>query len=524
MMLESMRSRLTLWYTGVFALVLVIFALATYAYLARAAGQRIDDSLNDTVNSFVSSFTTELNDNEQPDEAAAIETAREFRYKDRQLLIYDAAHRLITASDAPATSVSKGKSQTLSVASLSVPLDALLDSASRTGRAVATLPDGAEGIRVIAVAVRSGASAYTVVVAHSLHAQEEALEQARNAFLVAIPLALLLASLGGYLLARKSLAPVLAMGERAAHIGASNLHERLPLTNERDELGRLARIFNELLARLEHSFGEQRRFMADASHELRTPVAIVRGEAEVALSQHERSGAEYRESLTIVEDEGRRLTRIVEDLFTLARADAGQYPLALTNFYLDDMVNDCVRSVRSLALKRGVELSYAQPGQEIPYYGDEGLLRRMILNLLDNALKHTRACGSIRVGLTTQKEGTCARSRLPTQTQVFPPLHSRTSLNVSIVRIRHAHEPVERMAAEQDLDYQSRCGSPRCTTVELCSIILTIMAATSRFSFKLHTKHHLKNAFLIFPSSSVWQDEQSVACHLFLMARFNHLK
>lgn len=407
-MLESVRSHLTLWYTGVLAFVLVIFAVSTYVYLARAARQRTDDSLNDTVNSFVASFKSELDDNEQPDETVVIETAREFRYKDRQLLIYDAAHRLIAASIAPATGIGKGKSQAPSLSSLSEPFYTLLDSASRNERAVATLSDGAEGIRVVAVMVHSGASAYTVVVAHSLHAQEEALEQARNAFLVAIPLALLLASLGGYLLARKSLAPVVAMGERAAHIGASNLHERLPVTNDRNELGRLARIFNELLARLDHSFDEQRRFMADASHELRTPVAIVRGEAEVALSRLERSGAEYRESLAIVEDEGRRLTRIVEDLFTLARADAGQYPLALTNFYLDDMVNDCVRSVRSLAIKREVEISYEQPGKEISYYGDEGLLRRMVLNLLDNALKHTHAGGGIRVGLTTQKEGTCA--------------------------------------------------------------------------------------------------------------------
>jgi signal transduction histidine kinase len=136
-------------------------------------------------------------------------------------------------------------------------------------------------------------------------------------------------------------------------------------------------------------------------------VAIVRGEAEVSLSQIERSGAEYRESLAIVEDEGRRLTRIVEDLFTLARADAGQYPLAKTNLYLDDIIADCVRSIRSLAFKREVDVSYAQPAREMPFYGDEGLLRRMILNLLDNALKHTPAGGSIHLNLT-QQDGTCA--------------------------------------------------------------------------------------------------------------------
>lgn len=406
-MFESMRARLTLWYTCVLALVLVTFAIATYTYLVRAAEQRTDESLTDTANAFVANFKSELNDNEQPDEIVAAETAREFRYKDRELLVYDATYHIIAASEPSATATGKNKSSTPSQSSLSALDSSLLDSALRDGRAFASLPNNAEGIRAIAVAVRSGERVYITVVAHSLHDQDEALEQARNAIFVAIPLALLLASIGGYLLARRSLAPVVEMGERAARIGASNLNERLPVAKERNELGRLAHIFNDLLARLDRSFEEQRRFMADASHELRTPVAIVRGEAEVALSQTERSTEEYRESLAIVEDEGRRLTRIVEDLFTLARADAGQYPLALTNFYLDDSLGECVRSIRSLAIKHEVELSYAQPGKEIPFYGDEGLLRRMILNLLDNALKHTAAGGHIRVGIT-QRDGTCA--------------------------------------------------------------------------------------------------------------------
>ncbi len=113
------------------------------------------------------------------------------------------------------------------------------------------------------------------------------------------------------------------MNKKAALISSTNLNERLPIANEKDELGELATTFNQLLSRLETSFEQQRRFMADASHELRTPLAIVRGEAEVALQKDSRSKDEYRESLEIIDDESKRLTRIVEDLFTLARADAG---------------------------------------------------------------------------------------------------------------------------------------------------------------------------------------------------------
>jgi heavy metal sensor kinase len=244
-----------------------------------------------------------------------------------------------------------------------------------------------------------------VVIATSLHEQDETLAQARRAFYVAIPLALVVASLGGYFLARQSLAPVVAMGDRAARIGASNLHARLPTPNPRNELGRLAQIFNELLARLDLSFEQQRRFMADASHELRTPVAIVCGESEVALSQDALNTEGYRESLAIVHDEGRRLTRIIEDLFMLARADAGQYQPDFTTFYLDETVGECARAVRSLAAQHGLELHYRHAGDELLFRGDEGLIRRMILNLLDNAIKHTPTGGRVGVGLTHDDSG-----------------------------------------------------------------------------------------------------------------------
>jgi len=211
-------------------------------------------------------------------------------------------------------------------------------------------------------------------------------------------LALLIAGVGGYLLAKKSLAPVVSMGEQAAHIGAANLSDRIPVPQRNRELGRLAEIFNELLARLDKSFAEQKRFMADASHELRTPVAVICGESEVALSQ-QRAPDEYRESLDVVHDEGRRLTRMVEDLFTLARADSGDYPLTLTDFYLDESVNECVRSVRTLAAQKDLEVLYEAPNSEIPYRGDESVISRMLLNLLHNAIKYTPAHGRVEVAL-----------------------------------------------------------------------------------------------------------------------------
>jgi heavy metal sensor kinase len=396
-MFDSMRSQLTLWYTGVLALVLVILAVVTYAYLARAARTRTDQLLADTANSLVSNFTGESNDEDQSGDDTAVEVARDFQFSDRQAIIFDEAGRVVAVSDAPART--RGNSEWPSIIALSQSLRGLIESATRSGRAYVTIPDQRDGIRAFATPVKSRGRTYIFVVAQSLHDQDEVLEQVRHAFYVAVPLALLVASLGGYFLARKSFAPVVEMGDKAARINASNLNERLPVPQARNELGRLAQIFNELLSRLDLSFEQQRRFMADASHELRTPVAIVCGESEVALSQQVRSPEQYRESLAIVHDEGRRLTRIVEDLFTLTRADAGQYKFEPATFYLDETIGECVRAVRSLAAQHGLELQYKYTGDELLFRGDEGLIRRLILNLLDNAIKFTPAGGQVSVDI-----------------------------------------------------------------------------------------------------------------------------
>jgi two-component system OmpR family sensor kinase len=393
--LSSMHIRLTFWYTSVLALVLLIFALTSYSYLARAARQRTDASLSDTLDSLISTFNTELNDEGQTIAVSAQEAAMGLHFHDRQLIIYDLNNRVLVASITPGELSSN--SNWFLASSVSDDLLALTSSAAN-GRAFSLFPFNQEQLRAVASIVPAKDQSLKFVVVNSLRDENQSLVQTRRAFYVAVPLALLIAAVGGYLLARKSLAPVISIGEQAAHIGAANLSQRIPVPKTNRELGRLAEIFNDLLGRLEKSFAQQKRFMADASHELRTPVAVIVGESEVALSQP-RDTDEYRESLNIVNDEGRRLTRLVEDLFTLARADSGEYPLVLSDFYLDESVNESVRSVRSLAAQKDLELSYHPPEAEIAYRGDEAVITRMMMNLLQNAIKFTPANGRIEVGL-----------------------------------------------------------------------------------------------------------------------------
>jgi two-component system OmpR family sensor kinase len=213
---------------------------------------------------------------------------------------------------------------------------------------------------------------------------------------------LVLAAAGGMWLASIGLRPITDMAQRAARIAPNGL-EDLGQTARTDELGQLADAFNGLVARLRATLQAQRQFMADASHELRTPVSVVRATADVMLSRDHRDEAEYREAMVIVGGQTRRLSRLVDDMLVLARADAGGYPLRPVDLYLDEVVAECRRAVDVLATERGVTIrSGASP--DIPFRGDEDLLRRLVLNVLQNAVQHTPAGGSVGVDIRQETE------------------------------------------------------------------------------------------------------------------------
>jgi signal transduction histidine kinase len=201
------------------------------------------------------------------------------------------------------------------------------------------------------------------------------------------------------------------MGRQAQRISASNLDDRLPVKNPRDELGSLAEVLNGLLARLEHAFEQeqrsaeqQRQFMADASHELRTPVAALSSVADVALARTDRDPRELREALDVVRGEGRRLGRLLDDLMLLARTDAGELPVRPEQLFLEELLQDSARAARGLATSRGISL-IAPPAEEAPFVGDAHLLRRLVMILLDNAIKYTPPGGEVRLSLKCDSSG-----------------------------------------------------------------------------------------------------------------------
>ena len=390
-MLNSVRVRLTLWYTGAMTVVLVVLAVATYVVLKQNVIRRADASAIELADSFLTTVDAELGDRSQSGNSRdAISAAiSEHKFQDVIFVVLDSHGTVLGMSE-------KLNDGGRMVDSSRDVLQLLAQSVGPAQTPFHSVHFGRHFYRSYVREVSVGRQPATLIVLQSLHHQNEFLETLAATFAIAIPLTLVLAGFGGYLLARRSLSPVVSMSAQASRIGSENLDGRLQVSNPHDELGTLALSFNDLLDRLSASFDRQRRFVADASHELRTPVAILCGEADVTLSKADRSPEDYRESLQILGREAKRLKQIVEDLFTLARADAGQHPLVLKDFYLDELVAESCRNIRTLASAKQISIQCDAP-VELPIHADETLLRRMLLNLLDNAIKYTNSGGSVQI-------------------------------------------------------------------------------------------------------------------------------
>lgn len=372
----SLRARLTVWYTVALLVVLCLFGADVLWQQGRLGLRRVDRALDGVVATLANVLRDELNENANV--AAAAEEAR----------------RTVIAPDGRAVAVLDERGAVLAASwnglELSDP-----GSVARSGARVWTVDARSGAWRVLARPYRFKTTTLVLVVATPLSDVYRERREVGEAMAVGIPIVLLLAAAGGLWLASIGLRPITNMAQRASRIPLTGL-EDLGGSDRTDELGQLASAFNGLVARLRTALQTQRQFMADASHELRTPVSVIRSAADVTLSREGRDDAEYREALAIVRGEARRLGTLVEDMLVLARADAGGYPLRPVALYLDELVGECRRAVDVLATERSVAIRAAS-FPEIPFRGDEDLLRRMLLNLLQNAVQHTPAGGTVTI-------------------------------------------------------------------------------------------------------------------------------
>jgi heavy metal sensor kinase len=374
----NIRWRLTLWNALAVAVVLAFFAGLVYVLLRRA--------LSEQTESILAAALAQL----QSDTLIAADTdarldhwAEEFKEHQNLLSVFYRPDGTVQA-------------RTLGLDENNVPPF----PAAAGGPTYDEQVPGVGRHRALARRVSFGGREFVVLLLAPLASVDHQLAEVRAVLLAAGPAALLLAAAFGYWLARRSLDPVDRLRRAADAINAEDLTRRLPVLNPDDEFGRLTRTINAMIARLERSFSEVRRFTADASHELRTPLTVLRSEIEVALSKPQ-SPAEQQELLGSVLEEVSRMSRLTDQLLALSRRDAGVEQFEPRPVDLAALAADVVEAMRPLAESRGVQLSLDRPAPVL-VLGDEGRLRQVVINLLDNALKYTPEGGRVEVGALTK--------------------------------------------------------------------------------------------------------------------------
>ena len=387
--MRSIRARLTLWYTGLLTVTLLLLGGAAYLLLAYSLAHDVDAALH----GIASTLAEEAHRNSaSPFPAEIDETFRRFfgfSPRDRYFQKLDPFGQRDPHQPGSGSGKLPLSPQALKNASQGLP----------TFETVEGL--GPYPVRVLTAPVMEGGRVHNLIqVGMSL----QNVFTARNRFLlvmaVLLPLGLLLAGGGGWLLARRALKPVQRMTETAHRITAEHLAERVPETEAGDELDRLAKTFNEMLGRLDLAFNQIRQFSADASHELQTPLTILKGELEVAL-RAPRSAAEYQEVLRSGLEEIDRIAHLVEGLLLLARAQAGVLRMDHQPVDLAELLEEVHGRLKILADNHSIHLQLG-PLEPVTVHGDHERLQRLLLNLVENGIKYTRAGGSVTLSLQCQ--------------------------------------------------------------------------------------------------------------------------
>ena len=384
----SIRAKLTLWYLGIATAVLMAFAIAIYVYLSRGLLTTIDTSLRNHADR-IAKATGHPSSNDEPSAAGSLMLAPQFV-------------SVVNRSGEVTDSISDPEGHQVSI----IPEAIERAAAELKPQFNEVSLNPSERVRIITwPAHDEDGELFFVVVGQSL--KELQLAQRHLLILLAIsnPVALLLASLGGLWLAHEALKPVDRLTRAAERIGRGNFSERVEEPRTTDEIGRLAATFNEMISKLDRAFERERRFTADASHELRTPLAVLRGDIEVAL-RRERSVDEYKRVLNSSLEEIERITRLTDDLLTLARSDSGDKVVELAPVRLDRLAAEVHSYIQPLAEAAGVAVAYEGSEAPIVVEGDEKRLKQLLVNLLENAIKYTPHGGRACLSLATQDSST----------------------------------------------------------------------------------------------------------------------
>ncbi|HEY7825864.1 MAG TPA: ATP-binding protein [Candidatus Acidoferrales bacterium] len=373
----SIRARLTAWYSLILALSLAAFGGVAYLAMRHSIHSTIDAGIRQRIEGLRSIIVED-----GPHGLAALQDEiREYARGEGthvKLRVEDAAGNLIYATPGMERLAERAARKNIS--------RVFSDEIER------------EHYRALRENLNVANSTYQVEVAVSTRDFDQVLMRFGLVLLLAAPVFLLLAALGGYWMSRRALAPVDEITLAARSISAQNLSRRLAVPRTGDELERLAGTLNEMLERLDSAFHRVMQFTADASHELRTPVSVIRTGAELTLRKP-RSEAEYREAVSQILQESEKVSQLIEQLMDLARADSGAVALTLVPLPLSEVLCRSLGQAKILAAAKQIPILETLSSEPIRVRGDAASLERLFLILLDNAVKYTPGGGQIEVEL-----------------------------------------------------------------------------------------------------------------------------
>jgi heavy metal sensor kinase len=386
MVFRSIRARLTLWYMSLLTVTLVVLGGAGYGVLSYSLSNQVDQALNGVARVLAEQTGPEQNPHLPPDVDEVFRRFFGFSPWDRYFRMLDPLGRRDPRHGTTRSERLPVSPGVLENASRGLPTFETLESVEPYPVRILTLP-----------VLQGGRVVHLVQVGTSLQSVFETLNRFLLIMAGLLPIGVLLAGAGGWMLARRALLPVDRMTEAANRIGAEHLADRLEETGADDELDRLAGTLNGMLARLDGAFSQVRRFTANASHELQTPLTILKGELEVAL-RAVRSLEEYQETLRSGLDEVNRMIQLVDSLLLLARSEAGVLRREQHLVDLAELVAQVGSRLKVLADSRSVELSVG-PMEPLLVLGDAEHLGRLLSNLVENGIKYSEEGGRVSVWL-----------------------------------------------------------------------------------------------------------------------------
>jgi heavy metal sensor kinase len=371
----SIRLRLTVWYSLALAAGLALFAVAIWVSMRHSLLRDIDSALSEQQSSIQSFLSAELND----PAAELKEELAEYSYGLPQNTIMR-----VVAEDGSLTFASRASFPWPRAVALKPPLQRV-----RWQHHV---------FRVLVRRISLHGRGWTITFAGSLDRVDDMLDRLRILLFTLFPLVIAIAAAGGNWLSRRALKPVGDITAAAQSISINNLSERLAVPATGDELQRLSETWNSMLARLEGAVKRLSRFTADASHELRTPLAIIRSTAEIAC-RRPRPAESYRTALEQIVTDSERMTQLVEDLLFLARSDAENFSSPMRQLKLGPLIAEVCSRFETLADSKRIRLTTALPDGPVYVVGDETAIRRLVLLLVDNAIKFCGSEGAVKVAL-----------------------------------------------------------------------------------------------------------------------------